>query len=121
MNELIRSYLQHTNSMLGENTGPSDLQLNMSNLFSNTVTGLPLAEGPVGKKKKRQRKEKDPNAPKRPLTAYFLYATQARGLVKEAKPLATAKEINEEILNRWNTMDDKEKGVRTLTLSRRLC
>jgi transcriptional regulator HMO1 len=114
MNELIRSYLTHTNKMLGETSAPTDLQLNMSKLFSDVAGTITAADGGLaaGKKKKRQRKEKDPNAPKRPLTAYFLYATQARPAVKTMMPTSSAKEVNDEILRRWTTMPDGEKIVR---------
>jgi transcriptional regulator HMO1 len=112
MNELIRSYLTHTNKMLGETSGASDIQLNMSKLFSDVASGI-VADGALvgGKKRKRQRREKDPNAPKRPLTSYFLYATHVRPEVKASMTTATAKEINDEILRRWNTMPDFEKNV----------
>lgn len=81
--------------------------------------GLPTLTGPAAaalaplkkEKKKRVKKEKDPDAPKRPLTAFFLFSTNARDLVKRENPDSTPVEVNNEILRRWNSMDDPEKQV----------
>jgi hypothetical protein len=62
-------------------------------------------------KKKRVKKEKDPNAPKRPLTAFFLFSTRARQHIKSDLGEATPVEINNEILRRWNEMDAAQKEV----------
>lgn len=69
-------------------------------------------------KKKRVKKEKDPNAPKRPLTAAFLYATTARPIVKadlerdlpEDEKLG-ANAVNEEVNRRWNALPEEDKAV----------
>lgn len=56
--------------------------------------------------KKRQRTEKDPNEPKRPLTAYMVYSTHAREeMKKKGEPLPQMKDIAE----LWNNLDEKEK------------
>ena len=39
-----------------------------------------------GGKKKAKRAKKDPNAPKRPMNAYMLYANSVRAQVKEDNP-----------------------------------
>jgi hypothetical protein len=62
--------------------------------------------------RKPRRRVKDPNAPKRPLTAYFLFAMDERAKVKEMLPLAASHEVNTEILNRWKNMADENKLVR---------
>jgi hypothetical protein len=129
LNELARSYAQHTNKWVGaESSLPSGVELvGMANLFStsNANATAPLTGAINGaveaagdkktKKEKKPRKQKDPNAPKRPLTAYFLYTMSARPVVKQDfednGQTPTAQEISNEILKRWNEMTNEEKDV----------
>jgi hypothetical protein len=81
-------------------------------IFAATGSGPATVAAPLKKeKKKRAKKEKDPDAPKRPLTAFFLFSTNARERVKEDMPESTPVEVNNEILRRWNIMDAIEKQV----------
>jgi hypothetical protein len=107
LNDLLRAYMQHTNSILaGEDGDLEKLQLPASitananaamEAATTAATGMaqavlvvpaptPAADAPVpegkSKKRKREKKEKDPNAPKKPLTAAFLYAQTARPIVR---------------------------------------
>jgi hypothetical protein len=129
LNEFVRSYVQHTNKWVGtEASLATGVELaGMANLFNSSTAGAtaPLTaainaavEGAVdkkGKKEKKPRKQKDPNAPKRPLTAYFLYTMSARPIVKQDfednGTVATAQDISNEILKRWNEMTEEEKNV----------
>ncbi|KAF2666785.1 hypothetical protein BT63DRAFT_318477 [Microthyrium microscopicum] len=120
INEFSRSYIQHTNKWVGaEMTGlPPALDISaMSNLFgtnsSNPLTSTLHESTDKKRKPTKQRKARDPNAPKRPLTAYFLYAKSARPVVKadfENQHLVpSANQISEEILKRWKEMPDGER------------
>lgn len=60
-------------------------------------------------KKRKGKKEKDPNAPKRALTAYFLFMADERTKVKEANPGFGVGEVAKEIGSRWNNMDEFQK------------
>ncbi|RPA80627.1 HMG-box [Ascobolus immersus RN42] len=61
--------------------------------------------------KKRKRKQKDPNAPKRPLTAYFLYMQTARSIIKEhLGPEATNKQVTDAAVEQWKSMPEDEKA-----------
>ena len=60
-----------------------------------SLLGLCLGEGTAirtddsddgGGKKKAKRAKKDPNAPKKPMNAYMLYANSMRAQVKEENP-----------------------------------
>ena len=44
------------------------------------------SEEEVPKQKKAKKKKKDPNAPKRPTTAYFFYAGEVRPAIREEQP-----------------------------------
>ncbi|KAK6344834.1 hypothetical protein TWF718_006786 [Orbilia javanica] len=65
-------------------------------------------DGNASKRRKRNKTTtpKDPNAPKKPLTAYFAFAKAARQEVVQELPSASNKEITEELANRWAGMKD---------------
>jgi transcriptional regulator HMO1 len=83
--------------------------------MTNVLAVVPV-DGKV--KRKRVKKEKDPNAPKRPLTAFFLYSTYARPLVKsDLGDKSAPVDINNEILRRWQNMSEAEKNVSSSVVS----
>ncbi|WPH04919.1 Hypothetical protein R9X50_00781600 [Acrodontium crateriforme] len=134
IDKTVKAYLDHTNAVLaGEGT------LNIAHLsqpfhqLTATVQQVlqgaaPLAvatpaadptEEPAedGKKKKRNYKPRDPNAPKRPLTAYFQFLKVHRPqvaadmLAANGGVAAKPGDISTEATNRWNQLDDKQKQV----------
>lgn len=66
-------------------------------------------------KKKRKKVEKDPNAPKKPLTIYFAYSFYTRDQIRQERakqglaPLS-ASELNEIIKERWSSISPEEKA-----------
>merc|ERR1712079_597999 len=54
---------------------------------------------------KPQKKKKDPNAPKQPLSAYFIFSTEERLRVKEGNPGFSICEVAKELGRRWAEMD----------------
>ena len=66
---------------------------------------VPMEE-PGGKRKKAK---KDPNAPKKNMTAYFLYSMYARPKVKEDYPDASFGDIAKIISKQYKTLSDKER------------
>ena len=135
--------MQHTTSILAGEDGDLDkLQLpanitatanaamEAANTAVNGVAQAITAGAPAdvaaetakgkGTKRKREKKEKDPNAPKKPLTAAFLYAQNARPVVRQDLETALAPEgklepnaVNIEVNKRWNEMPEEEKEVST--------
>jgi hypothetical protein len=55
------------------------------------------------------KKQKDPNAPKRPLSAYFLFSAAERAKIKEAHPDFGVTEIAKELGKRWKTISAADK------------
>jgi len=134
LNDLLRAYMQHTASVLaGENIAET-LQLPphitaTANAAVEAATSAANAlnqavAGPTPKlKRKREKKIKDPNAPKRPLTAMFLYASAARDIVKSDLASALGPDekiqpnaVNHEITKRWNEMPEEDKEVSSIKL-----
>ncbi len=132
---LLRAYIAHTSSILGGGSSAGFDTLAISNPLANPAdasiavgigatagagagAAVQPTSGPTDAKVKRKRtkREREPNEPPRPLTAYFLYAKHARSFIKadlgeNVKPGDVATEAT----RRWNVMPEHEKAVR-LTL-----
>lgn len=67
----------------------------------------PSDEETGGKKKKRK---KDPNAPKRNMSAYFLYSVHIRPTIKVENPEATFGEIAKIISAKFKELTEKERA-----------
>ncbi|KXN84207.1 FACT complex subunit SSRP1 [Leucoagaricus sp. SymC.cos] len=65
-------------------------------------------EGP--KKRKRNTKPKDPNAPKRPASSYILFQNEIRKELKEKFPNLTNPELLNKISEMWKNMSEEEKA-----------
>ncbi|KAG5913247.1 hypothetical protein E4U42_001343 [Claviceps africana] len=115
--ELLRSfttdYIRQTNLLLGEATaeGHGDLLNSFESAAASLMMPMPgdLAV-PVEEKKERKKRTHDPNAPKRPLTPYFLYMQHARSII--ANDLGTEAPkgaVQEEGQRRWANMAPNEK------------
>lgn len=53
----------------------------------------------------KAKKPKDPNAPKRPMSSFLLFANERRAAMKEAHPEMSHTEITRELGNLWKTVD----------------
>jgi len=66
----------------------------------------------IGSQRKFKKPQiKDPNAPKRPNTAYILFSNEIRGDTKAANPHANQKEIVTLIGQKWKALSREEKKV----------
>ncbi|KAI8882466.1 high mobility group box, partial [Backusella circina FSU 941] len=59
--------------------------------------------------KKKRRSKKDPNAPKRGLSAYMFFSQDQRATVKAENPDASFGQIGKILGEKWKSMDDNEK------------
>lgn len=60
--------------------------------------------------------EKDPNAPKKPLTVFFAYSAYARQVLRDDRlakglPSLSSTEITQEISKKWNELPEHEKDL----------
>jgi hypothetical protein len=58
----------------------------------------------------RKRKKKDPNAPKRPLSAFFLFCHDERPGVKAIHPTYSVGDVAKELGDRWNKIQPDIKA-----------
>jgi len=75
----------------------------------NYYMGSPEYGAAAGAGLKKKRGKKDPNAPKRPLTAFMFYSTQRRPQLKEQNPHWKFGEFGKAIGAEWAQMNDKQK------------
>lgn len=61
-----------------------------------------------GKPAKKKKAAKDPNAPKRPMSAYFLYSNAVRNSVKEQNPEAKFGDIAKIISSQYKALSESE-------------
>ncbi|KAL6701713.1 hypothetical protein J3F84DRAFT_14693 [Trichoderma pleuroticola] len=114
--ELLRSftndYIRQTNLLLGEGTaeGPQGDLLNTFDAAAQLIMPIPDMTPLVEEKKERKKRTHDPNAPKRPLTPYFLYMQHARSIIANDLGADAPKgAVQEEGQRRWAHMTPQEK------------
>lgn len=56
-----------------------------------------------------KKQAKDPNAPKRPMTAFFHYSNEHRDRVRKAHPQYKIGDIAKELSRQWNGLKANEK------------
>ncbi|OBT65502.1 hypothetical protein VE03_04980 [Pseudogymnoascus sp. 23342-1-I1] len=122
---LSSAYIKHTNAYLGDNPAAGlEVESALSRLGDNPLlSGLTggfraptpaiSAPGPDAKKEKKKRVH-DPNAPKRPLTPYFLYMQTARPIIAgDLGPEVAKGAVSNEGVRRWRDMEDYDKSLWT--------
>ncbi|KAL4940951.1 Non-histone chromosomal protein 6 [Aspergillus oleicola] len=62
-----------------------------------------------GKREPVNRKKKDPNAPKRGLSAYMFFANDNREKVREENPGITFGQVGKMLGEKWKGLSDKER------------
>ncbi len=61
-------------------------------------------------RKKTQRKKKDPNAPKRALSAYMFFANENRDIVRAENPGITFGQVGRILGEKWKALSEDEKA-----------
>jgi hypothetical protein len=127
---LSTAYIKHTNAVLGEHGAGLDVDSALAKLGDNPLLKLgelnraisPAksnaagGEGATGDKKERKKRQHDPNAPKRPLTPFFLYMQTARPIIATDLGAEAAKgAVSAEGTRRWGTMAADDKQVCNLS------
>jgi len=77
--------------------------------FNAEMEGYVPPPGATGRGGKTRRK-KDPNAPKRGLSAFLFFSNDERSGLRELNPSWTVGDVAKELGRRWNAMGDDEKA-----------
>jgi hypothetical protein len=127
----VKAYIEHTNVVLSSDASLASLDISMLqqpfyDLAAPQLAQLALAHqqndahgsapAEVDGKRKRTYKPRDPNAPKRPLTAYFRYLQEQRGpfaeqMAKDNEAGGTGKpgDISKAVTENWKKMTEAEQ------------
>ncbi|RDL42479.1 uncharacterized protein BP5553_02458 [Venustampulla echinocandica] len=120
---LSTNYIRHTNVVLGDHSTDAEIDSSLSKLtdISALLGRHQRADSPekpvaaadtAADKKERKKRQHDPNAPKRPLTPFFLYMQTARPIITQDLGPGVAKGIvAAEGTRRWSTMDADDKQL----------
>lgn len=73
------------------------------------LVALEIGENGLPRKRKREKKIKDPNAPKGPASAYILFQNDIRSAYKKEHPDMSNKELLRLIGDQWKTLADDKK------------
>ncbi|KAM0446715.1 hypothetical protein ACHAPV_003814 [Trichoderma viride] len=68
------------------------------------------ASGKRGAKDTKKRAKKDPNAPKRGLSAYMFFANEQRENVREENPGISFGQVGKLLGERWKALNDKQRA-----------
>lgn len=113
LRKFTTDYIRQTNLLLGDTGSYAGLLAEYDNAAG--FLGQPVGDLPRPEEGKKERKKRthDPDAPKRPLTPYFLYMQNARSIIaNDLGPEAPKGAVQEEGQRRWATMKADEKKVR---------
>ncbi|KAI2604008.1 uncharacterized protein GGS25DRAFT_444626 [Hypoxylon fragiforme] len=114
MKSFSDDFLRQTNLLIGEPAPFDNGGGHMQNLIAN-LDGMAQLAGfgeHVEEKKERKKRTHDPNAPKRPLTPYFLYMQTARPIIaNDLGQDAPKGAVQEEGQRRWASMTPAEKNA----------
>ncbi len=78
-------------------------------VFMSTVAfELPASRGGA-----KAKKVKDPNAPKKGMSAFMMFSNEQRNKIKADNPEATFGEIGRKVGEAWKALNDKQKAVYT--------
>lgn len=92
-------------------------QMSVAPGFHRGITEEPEEGGK--RRRKRNVKPKDPNAPKKPATPFLLFCQTGRETVKnDLGPEATYAEVQEELKRRWENEADKAVSILAHILDR---
>jgi hypothetical protein len=64
---------------------------------------------------KKTKAKKDPNAPKKPSSAFMIFSSENRAIKKEENPNATFGQLGKILGAAWNELSDEDKKVTDLT------
>merc|ERR1712048_1087510 len=65
--------------------------------------------GEAGSSRTKSKKKKDPNAPKKPMSAYFLFMNEKRESIKRDNPDAGVSDIGKIAGEMWSKLEDKSR------------
>ncbi|RSL39117.1 hypothetical protein CEP53_014302 [Fusarium sp. AF-6] len=78
--------------------------------FSKNTSKMPKADAGKRGKVQKKRGKKDPNAPKRGLSAYMFFANEQRENVREENPGISFGQVGKLLGERWKALNEKQRA-----------
>ncbi|KAH8596643.1 hypothetical protein B0O99DRAFT_619520 [Bisporella sp. PMI_857] len=117
---LSTAYIKHTNAILSDHGEGLGIDFALAQqlsenpiLAAHAAAGSPKAAGDKEEVQKRKKRQHDPNAPKRPLTPFFLYMQTARPIIAQDLGDVPKGQVSEEGTARWKALDDENRTLWT--------
>jgi len=112
---MVSNYIKHTNTVLGNDTSSLESVLRDLGEAAKNAADAGRSISPVKSevdKKERKKRVHDLNAPKRPLTAFFLYMQTARPIItSDLGPGAAKGAVSDEGTRRWSAMGPADREL----------
>jgi len=113
MMELLNMFVEYVNNEIGVDfeTPLNDNEMSQDELLANFLKQdsikklIPKESSTKGKNKK----EKDPAAPKRPKSSYIIFCGAKRDEIKKKNPEMKATQITSKLGEMWQSLNDKQK------------
>ncbi|KFX86169.1 hypothetical protein V490_09193, partial [Pseudogymnoascus sp. VKM F-3557] len=109
---ITNSSIRPAHSNLSENS-QSIINLQLTHIFhrSHATTAIMPKETKTKRatKTRGEKKKKDPNAPKRGLSAYMFFAQEQRDNVREENPGISFGQVGKVLGERWKALNDKQR------------
>jgi len=78
--------------------------------YDEQIKDVPLLAGGRRRRRRQSKKDRDPNKPKRALSAFFYYAKDERPNVRQLNPDFSVGEVAKELGRKWNELSDAVKA-----------
>jgi len=99
----------YTRNVVQQQSRPMNGNFSSQNMNSQQMRGGAMGGGMANQGGKPMKPAKDPNAPKKPLSAYFIYANYIRDDVRRECPEMSTTEIAKESGRRWAQLSPEER------------
>merc|ERR1712154_155002 len=107
--QVVNAVVDQTGTVLNYSTNSAPGQMVQQRTVMGQVQHRPGQQVVQGQPGKGGKPMKDPNAPKKPLSAYFLFSQEERLKVKAEFPDYSITEVAKELGRRWATIDPTVK------------
>jgi len=87
---------------------PSTTARSTTNRVTKSST-MPKAKAQTKTKGRGEKKKKDPNAPKRGLSAYMFFANEQRDNVREENPGISFGQVGKVLGDKWKALNEKQR------------
>ena len=111
MMELLNMFVEYVNNEIGVDfeTPLNDNEMSQDELLANFLKQDSIKKLIPKESSTKNKKEKDPAAPKRPKSSYIIFCGAKRDEIKKKNPEMKATEITSKLGEIWQSLNDKQK------------